>query len=472
MKVLKRDATHEDVSFDKITLRLKRLCSDPQTGPALRNCDCELVAQKTCASVYDGISTVQIDGLSAEIAVALTTTHPNYETLAARILVSDLHKQTSPSTLATFSKLWEARNGDGEPVQLLNDETWGVLKDNHALFDSWLDWTADYGYNFFAVKTLQSMYLTKVAGKVVERPQHMLLRFAAGLWGRDLDNVKRTYEFMSQRLFTHATPSLFNSGMRRPQFSSCFLLGIEAGQESVEGIFDKVKECGMISKYAGGIGLHIHDVRSKGALIRGTNGLTNGIVPMLRVLNETARYINQAGRRPGAIAVYLEPHHPDIFDFLELRRSSGDESERCRDLFPALWLSDLFMRRVEARGTWSLFDPKACPGLSAVWGEDYDALYERYEEEKRYVRQVEAQDLWFAILTSVQETSLPYMLSKDACNRKSNQQSRSHMSRSRVCLLQCSCLMKWRPRRSGVYQKLEPVHGDSRVHVGGRDSSV
>lgn len=254
MRVLKRDGAFEDVSFDKITTRLKKLCTDPVTGTALTNCDCELVAQKACAAVYDGISTTQIDGLTAEIAVSLGTTHPDYETLASRVECSNMHKQTSPSTLTTFSKLWEAHNTRGESVHLLNDDTWAVLSENHALFDSWLDWGQDYGYNYFAIKTLQSSYLTKVDGVIIERPQHMLLRFSVGLWGTDLDMVKQTYQLKSKRYFTHATPSLFNSGMRMPQFSSCFLLGVHSTQESVEGIFEEVKHCGMISKFAGGIG--------------------------------------------------------------------------------------------------------------------------------------------------------------------------------------------------------------------------
>lgn len=425
MRVIKRNGESEDVSFDKISSRLRRLSQDPAAGPPLDAIDVTVVAQKTCAAVYDNITTSEIDSLSAEVAVAMGTTHPQYQTLAARIAISNLHKQTQAATLPTFAQLFEAQNQEGKPTQLLGTQTWELIKEHHALFDSWLDWSQDYTYNFFAVKTMENMYLTKVKGVIIERPQHMILRVALGIWGAELDRVKETYTNMSQKFFTHATPTLFNSGMKNPQLSSCFLLGIEATQESVAGIYDVIGKCAQISKGGGGIGLHLHDVRSRGSLIRGTNGRTAGLIPLLKVINETARYIDQAGRRPGAIAIYLEPSHPDIFQFLDIRKSSGDEGERCRDLFPALWISDLFMKRVEQQGVWSLMDPVTCPGLSDCWGEEYERLYEKYEAQKLFKRQVPAQELWFAILTSIQETSLPYMLMKDAANGKSNQQGES-----------------------------------------------
>lgn len=434
MRVVKRNGEQVPVSFDKIIIRLNKLCNDPLTGPPLTEVDVTLVAQKTCASVHDLIKTSDIDSLSAQVAVAMGTLHPEYETLAARIAVSNLHKMTEASCLSTFSKLYETRNMYDEPCQLLGEETWRVLSESHALFDSWLNWSADYSYTYFGIKTMDAVYLTKVNGVIVERPQHLFLRVAVGIWGGELDMVKQTYELLSQKAYTHATPTLFNSGMAVPQLASCFLLGCEKEQESVEGIYDVIKRMALISKRAGGIGVHLHDIRSKGALIRGTNGKSSGLMPLLKVINTTARYIDQAGRRAGAIAVYLEPWHPDVFDFLEMRRAGGAEDDRARDLFQALWIPDLFFKRVEAKQKWSLFDPVRCPGLADVWGDEFETLYERYEKEEKWNRQVEAQDLWFHILTSLQETSMPYIFAKDACNRKSNQKNAGTIRSSNLCV--------------------------------------
>lgn len=382
------------VSFDKIIARLAKLCNDPMTGPELKAVDVTFVTQKTCATVHDLISTSDIDTLSAQVAVAMGTTHPEYETLAARIAISNLHKMTDSSCLVTFSQLYEAHNMYDEPVHLLDENTWKLIKDNHALFDSWLDWSADYTYNYFGIKTMETVYLTKVEGKIVERPQHLLLRVALGIWGqKDLDMAKQCYELLSQKAYIHATPTLFNAGTAYPQCSSCYLLGVEASQESVEGIYDVMGKMAQISKRAGGIGLHLHDVRSRGALIRGTNGKSSGLIPLLKVINATARYIDQAGKRAGAIAVYLEPWHADIYEFLKIRRSGGAEDDRVRDLFQGLWVNDLFMQMVESKQKWSLMDPMRCPGLADVYGDVFVALYEHYEQEGKFVKQVEAQHL-------------------------------------------------------------------------------
>lgn len=846
MRVIKRDGQHAPVSFDKISTRLSKLCFDESIGPNLEAVDVTLVAQKTCASIHDLISTSAIDTLSAQVAVAMGTTHPEYETLAARIAVSNLHKMTESSCLATFSQLYEAHNMYDEPMHLLGETTWQLIQENHALFDSWINWPADYSYTYFGIKTMETVYLTKVSSKIVERPQHLLLRVALGIWGEKLDMVKQTYDLLSKKAYTHATPTLFNSGMAVPQLASCFdrgtmvatvnrgpveiqdvrlgdlvkthlgnikpvtqvhinsrgdrsmfdvkvykgpvmrvtgnhrlwaipkqaatpswvsvddlevgdyvgipknvsteetqstvdikdylhelahqakkklkkieigesvvttlttwthtnfghevtcskkgatinrhwelnedfccllgmfcgdghiincrgdisgvgftidhrnlreiefiqqvgekvygippcttgvqentiqvqfhsrviglvmkelcgegfaqkhihttlfswtrhqvdaflaglittdgcvssvgvvsiqmtnvnfmrslfylargvgvdcsygkphlqkggtachvimtiprssvmldkvfktykddrieaaktfdsplkghvlwprkvddqlflrltqkdqvqeedlpsevytlgvqddhsysvegiiaencfLLGIQKEQESVDGIYEVMKRMALISKRAGGIGLHIHDVRSKGALIRGTNGKSSGLIPLLKVINSTARYIDQAGKRAGAVACYLSPWHPDIFEFLEIRRSGGAEDDRARELFQALWIPDLFMKRVETKSKWSLFDPVRCPGLADLWGADFEALYNKYEEEGKYVRQIEAQELWFHILTSLQETSMPYILFSDSCNAKSNQTNLGTIRSSNLC---------------------------------------
>jgi ribonucleoside-diphosphate reductase alpha subunit len=418
MQVTKRDGRLEPVQFDKITQRLRSLCT--LLSPVL-DVDVVRIAASVCASVHDGISTARLDELAADVAAGLVTEHPDYGLLGARILVSNLQKNTSDSVLDTY----EAMAG------VLDPEFLQAARTHAQELQAMVDYTADYDFDFFGFKTVERMYLTRVDGRVVERPQHMWLRVALALWGDDLEGVRQTYEHMRRKHFTHASPTLFNAGMRRQQLSSCYLLGVE--DDSIDGIFDAITKCARISKYGGGIGLHVSGVRAKGARIRGTNGESDGLVPMLRVVNGVAAYVNQGGRRKGSVAIYLEPHHPDLLDFLALKRNSGDEHLRARDLFYALWVPDLFMRRVEANGTWSFFDPSACPGLADAWGDEYEALYERYEAEGLAARQVAAQDVWFEILRSQIETGTPYVLYKDACNAKSNQQNLGTIKCSNLC---------------------------------------
>ena len=403
MRVTKRDGSSELVDFNKITERLTKLCWGGVSADVTR------VAAQVCARVVDGISTRQLDELAADVSASLGTEHPDYGVLAARILVSNLHKETSADLVDTYQKM----------SGVLAPELLETVVRHRAELQELVDYERDYDFDVFGVKTMLKMYLTRIDGRVIERPQHMFLRVALGIWGEDMARVRETYEGMSFKRFTHASPTLFNAGMRYPQLSSCFLATIEP--DSIDGIFDTVSQCARISKYGGGIGLSASGVRAKGSRIAGTNGESDGLVPMLRVFNSVAQYVNQGGRRKGSIAVYLEPHHADVFDFLDLRRNQGDDNLRARDLFLAMWIPDLFMRRVEAGEPWSLMDPAACPGLNECWGPAYDALYERYEAEGRATRQVPAQDLWLAIVRSQIETGLPYILFKDAANAKSNQ---------------------------------------------------
>ena len=418
MKVLKRSGALEPVQMDKVAARLAALAD------GLDGLDIDRVTVAACAAMYDGIPTTRLDQLAADTAYALSTEHPDYGALAARVLVSDLHKRTGASALEAFEKM----------AELLSP---GFLADARALgpaLDALPCHDRDYDFDYFGVRTLEKMYLTRVRGEVVERPQHTWLRIAVALWGTDLERVRETYECLSKKRFTHASPTIFNAGMRHQQLASCFLLGVE---DSVDDIFAALARCARVSKHGGGIGMHVSGVRGRGAHIRGTNGQCDGLVPMLRVTNAVADYINQGGRRRGSIAVYIEPHHPDVFDVLDLKKNSGDEHLRARDLFYAVWLSDLFMRRVEAGGDWSLFDPDACPGLADAWGDDYAALYERYEAEGRASRTVPAQDVWFAILRAQIETGVPYVLYKDAVNGKSNQQNLGTIKCSNLCCEIC-----------------------------------
>lgn len=429
MLVVKRDGHRESVKFDKITARIEKLCYglDPKFVNPVE------VAMKVINGLYDGVSTQELDNLAAEIAATLTTRHPDFAKLAARIAVSNLHKVTSKSFSNTMKRLYQhvdPKNGQNAP--LISKETWKIIKEHAAELDEAIIYDRDFSYDFFGFKTLERSYLMKIDGKTVERPQHMLMRVAVGIHGNDIPAAIETYNLLSEKWFTHATPTLFNAGTPKPQLSSCFLLTMK--DDSIDGIYDTLKQCAKISQSAGGIGLSIHHVRAKGSYIKGTGGTSNGIVPMLRNFDMTARYVDQGGgKRKGSFAVYLEPWHADIFDFLDLKKNHGKDEMRARDLFYALWIPDLFMQRVENNEMWSLFCPNEAPGLADVWGEDFERLYQKYESENKYRRQVKAQDLWFEILESQIETGTPYMLYKDAANRKSNQKNLGTIKSSNLC---------------------------------------
>ncbi len=429
MFVLKRDGKKESVKFDKITARIEKLCY----GLDRRFVNAVDVAKKVIEGLYDGVSTTELDNLAAETAASLTVKHPDYALLASRIAVSNLHKNTVKSFSKTMQALYECTDQkSGKYAPLLADDVWEIIRDNAELLDSTIIYDRDYGFDYFGFKTLEKSYLLKLNGKVAERPQHMYMRVAIGIHKEDIDSAIKTYHLMSERWFTHATPTLFNAGSPKPQMSSCFLLTMK--EDSIDGIYDTLKQTAKISQSAGGIGLAIHGIRATGSYIGGTNGTSNGIIPMLRVYNDTARYVDQGGgKRKGAFAVYLEPWHADVFEFLDLRKNHGKEEMRARDLFYALWIPDLFMQRVESGGDWSLFCPHEAPGLHECWGEKFEALYAQYEQEGRARRTVKAQDLWFAILDAQIETGTPYLLYKDAANRKSNQQNLGTIKSSNLC---------------------------------------
>ncbi|MBK7849780.1 MAG: ribonucleoside-diphosphate reductase subunit alpha [Bacteroidetes bacterium] len=428
MFVMKRDGRKEAVKFDKVTARIQKLAYGLS-----EHVDTFSVAQKVIEGIYDGVTTTQLDNLAAEIAASMTVRHPDYALLAARIAVSNLHKNTKKSFSETMKDLYEYIDPHtGKKAPLVADDVFEIIWNNRDLLDSTIIYDRDFGYDYFGFKTLEKSYLLKLYGKVAERPQHMIMRVAVGIHKNDLESVVETYNLMSERWFTHATPTLFNAGTPKPQLSSCFLLQME--DDSIDGIYNTLKNCAKISQSAGGIGLSMHNIRATGSYIRGTNGTSNGIVPMLRVFNDTARYVDQGGgKRKGSFAIYLEPWHADIFDFLELKKNHGKEELRARDLFYALWISDLFMERVEANGEWSLFCPNEAPGLDECYGEKFRELYTRYENEGRARRTVPAQELWFAILESQIETGTPYMLYKDACNEKSNQKNLGTIKSSNLC---------------------------------------
>jgi ribonucleoside-diphosphate reductase alpha subunit len=429
MLVLKRDGHRESVKFDKITARIEKLCYglDPKFVNPVE------VAMKVINGLYDGVSTQELDNLAAEIAATMTTRHPDFAKLAARIAVSNLHKVTSKSFSNTMKRLYQYVDPKtGQNAPLISKETWKVIKDHAAELDEAILYDRDFSYDFFGFKTLERSYLMKIDGKTVERPQHMLMRVAVGIHGEDIPAAIETYNLLSEKWFTHATPTLFNAGTPKPQLSSCFLLTMQ--DDSIDGIYDTLKQTAKISQSAGGIGLSIHNVRAKGSYIKGTGGTSNGIVPMLRNFDMTARYVDQGGgKRKGSFAIYLEPWHADVFEFLELKKNHGKEELRARDLFYALWISDLFMKRVENNEMWSLFCPNEAPGLADVWGEDFERLYEKYESEGKYRKQVKAQDLWFEVLEAQIETGTPYILYKDAANRKSNQKNLGTIKSSNLC---------------------------------------
>ncbi|MBV8390906.1 MAG: ribonucleoside-diphosphate reductase subunit alpha [Mucilaginibacter sp.] len=429
MYVIKRDGKKESVKFDKITARIEKLCYG--LNPAL--VDPIDVAKKVIEGLYDGVTTSELDNLAAETAASLTTKHPDYTLLASRIAVSNLHKNTTKSFSETVRRLHGYIDlKAGKNASLIADDVWEVIQENAGLLDSTIIYDRDFGFDYFGFKTLEKSYLLKIDGKIAERPQHLFMRVAVGIHKSDIDSVIKTYNLMSERWFTHATPTLFNAGTPKPQMSSCFLLTMK--DDSIDGIYDTLKQTAKISQSAGGIGLSIHNVRATGSYISGTNGTSNGIIPMLRVFNDTARYVDQGGgKRKGAFAIYLEPWHADIFEFLDLRKNHGKEEMRARDLFYALWVSDLFMKRVEANGNWSLFCPHEAPGLADCFGAEFEALYEQYESEGRARKTVKAQDLWFAILDAQVETGTPYLLYKDAANSKSNQQNLGTIKSSNLC---------------------------------------
>jgi len=429
MLVVKRDGRRESVKFDKITARVEKLSYGLDSN-FVEPID---VAKKVIEGLFDGVSTPELDNLAAEIAATMTVQHPDYAKLAARIAISNLHKTTSKSFSNTMKRLYtyvDPKTGENAP--LVSKETYGIVKKNAAVLDSTIIYDRDFSYDYFGFKTLERSYLMKLDGKIVERPQHMLMRVAVGIHGDNLDKVVETYNLLSEKWFTHATPTLFNAGTPKPQLSSCFLLTMK--DDSIDGIYDTLKQCAKISQSAGGIGLSIHNVRAKGSYIKGTGGVSNGIVPMLRNFDMTARYVDQGGgKRKGSFAMYLEPWHADIFDFLDLKKNHGKEELRARDLFYALWIPDLFMKRVEANEDWTLLCPNECPGLSDVYGEEFEKLYEKYEKEGRGRQTVKAQDLWFEVLESQIETGTPYMLYKDAANKKSNQKNLGTIKSSNLC---------------------------------------
>lgn len=414
MRVIKRSGRIEDVKFDKVTNRISKL-----THGLSENVDASMIAQQVFSSMHDNIKTHEIDTLSAEICIGMITSDPDYEILATRIVASNIQKRVPSTFSEAMQKLYDAG--------IVTEEVTKVSKH----IDAHIKPERDYDFGYFGLKTLEKGYLQKIHDEIVETPQYMYARVSIGIHGEDVERVVETYDAMSKGLFIHATPTLFNAGTPRPQMSSCFLVANK--DDSIDGIYDTVKECAQISKWAGGIGLHVHNIRANKSHIRGTNGTSDGIIPMLRVYNATARYVNQAGRRKGSIAVYLEPWHADILDFLEIRLNQGDEEARCRDLFSAMWIPDLFMKRVEEGGNWSLFCPDKAKGLSDVYGKEFEELYEKYEREGLANKVVPAADIWKAIIKSQSETGTPYMLYKDACNEKSNQKNLGTIKSSNLC---------------------------------------
>ena len=428
MNVVKRDGRKEPIMFDKITDRIRKLNYELNSLV-----DPVKVAMRVIEGLYDGVTTSELDNLAAEIAATMTTTHPDYAKLAARISVSNMHKNTKKSFSETMKDLYEYVNPrTGKKAPLLSDEVYKIIEKNAEKLDSSVIYNRDFSYDYFGFKTLERSYLLKLNGKIAERPQHMLMRVSIGIHLDDIDSALKTYELMSKKYFTHATPTLFNSGTPKPQMSSCFLLAMK--DDSINGIYDTLKQTAKISQSAGGIGLSIHNVRATGSYIAGTNGTSNGIVPMLRVFDGTARYVDQGGgKRKGSFAIYIEPWHADIFDFLELKKNHGKEEMRARDLFYAMWTPDLFMKRVEEDSTWTLMCPNECPGLFDCHGEEFEKLYIKYEKEGKGRKTINARELWEKILESQIETGTPYMLYKDASNRKSNQKNLGTIRSSNLC---------------------------------------
>ncbi|AAM92361.1 ribonucleotide reductase large subunit [Ectromelia virus] len=429
MFVVKRNGCRENVMFDKITSRIRKLCYGLNTD----HIDPIKIAMKVIQGIYNGVTTVELDTLAAEIAATCTTQHPDYAILAARIAVSNLHKETKKLFSEVMEDLFNyvnPKNGKHSPI--ISSITMDIVNKYKDKLNSVIIYERDFSYNYFGFKTLEKSYLLKINNKIVERPQHMLMRVAVGIHQWDIESAIETYNLLSEKWFTHASPTLFNAGTSRHQMSSCFLLNMM--DDSIEGIYDTLKRCALISKMAGGIGLSISNIRASGSYISGTNGASNGIIPMLRVYNNTARYIDQGGnKRPGVMAIYLEPWHSDIMAFLDLKKNTGNEEHRTRDLFIALWIPDLFMKRVNDDGEWSLMCPNECPGLDNAWGDEFERLYTQYEREKRYKNIIKARVVWKAIIESQIETGTPFILYKDACNKKSNQQNLGTIKCSNLC---------------------------------------
>jgi len=429
LSVTKRNGIKQEVSYDKLFKRINRLCGNLNRDFV----NPEVVSKKVVEGLYDGVNTIELDNLAAETCAGLATTHPDYIKLAARISVSRLHKETSDSFSDTIEKLYNYIDPNTKKkAGLINDTTYKTVMKHKKKLNAVIDYSFDFNYDFFGIKTLERGYLLKTGGKITERPQHMLMRVAVGIWGDKIDEVIKTYNLLKEGYFTHATPTLFNAGTRKPNLSSCFLVAMK--DDSMAGIYGTLGNIAQISKNAGGTSLHIHKIRARGSYIRGTNGISNGIVPMLRVYNETARYVDQGGgKRKGTIAVYLEPWHAEVFDFLDLKKNTGKEEQRARDLFYALWIPDLFMRRVREDKDWSLFCPDQCPGLYEVHSEEFDKLYEQYERDGKAKKVVRAQELWAKIIESQIETGTPYMLYKDPANQKSNQKNLGTIKSSNLC---------------------------------------
>ena len=428
MFVQKRNGRKEAVQFDKITARIKKLCYglDPIIDPTT-------VAMKVIEGLFDGVTTTELDNLASEVAATMTVQHPDFALLASRISVSNLHKSTEKSFSVTMQKLFQYTDPKTEEdAPLISEEIHQIIQNNAEKLDSAIIYDRDFNYDYFGFKTLERAYLLKINGKIAERPQHMLMRVSLGIHKKDIDAAIETYNLMSEKWFTHATPTLFNSGTPKPQMSSCFLLSMQ--DDSIDGIYDTLKQTAKISQSAGGIGLSIHNIRATGSYIKGTNGNSNGIIPMLKVFNDTARYVDQGGgKRKGSFAIYLEPWHADIFEFLELKKNHGKEEQRARDLFYAMWTPDLFMKRVENNEHWTLMCPHECPGLYDTYGEEFEKLYTQYEQEGKGRKSIPARDLWNTILESQIETGTPYMLYKDACNNKSNQKNLGTIRSSNLC---------------------------------------
>ena len=426
--VIKRNGNKEPVSFDKILKRIKTIGQEKSK----LHVNYTSLCQKIIDQLYDDITTQEIDELTAQQCASMATTHPDYGTLASRILISNHHKMVDANYLQAIEKLYNNTDIHNIKTPIISEKLYNVVKNNHEVIQSWFDFDRDYLLDYFGFKTLERAYLLKINKQLIERPQHMWMRVALGIHCDDLEKAKETYDMMSNKYFTHATPTLFNAGTPRPQLSSCYLIAMES--DSINGIYNTLGDCAAISKWAGGIGMHIHNIRGAGSHIRGTNGTSNGIVPMLRVFNNTARYVDQGGgRRNGSFAIYLEPWHPDIMEYLDMKKNHGDEEARARDLFYALWLNDLFMQRVKQNKKWTLMCPDACRGLSDAYGDDFKTLYEEYESKNMGMRTVNARDVWFKILDSQSETGVPYLLYKDACNQKSNQKNLGTIKSSNLC---------------------------------------
>ena len=428
MKIKKRDGRLENLSFDKIVYRLKKLANDKSLGQ-LKTIDTDIVAQKVVSTIYDGVSSTELDEEAARIAISMTE-NLEFSKLASRLVISNMHKNTTECFSEVMEKLYNNLDTNDKPAPVLADDIIALVRKYKDILNETIDYSRDYLFDYFGFKTLEKSYLMKLNGKVLERPQHLYMRVAIQVHKDDIDNIIKTYELISQHYFTFASPTMFNAGSRLQNLSSCFLIGTD---DSIGGIYKTISDCAQISKVGGGIGVHINNIRSKGSVIRGTNGHSDGIIPMLKVYNSTCLYVNQSGKRKGSFAMYLSPEHPDIFEFLDLRKNQGSEDMRARDLFLAMWLSDLFMKQVELDGDWYLMDPDECPRLSDCYGEEYEELYWKYVEQGKYKRKVKAQEIWMKILESQIETGTPYILYKDQANKKSNQKNIGTIKSSNLC---------------------------------------